>query len=192
MKSQESGNGFLTGAIIGGVLGGAIGLLTAPKSGKELMDDLNEGYSKFTKNASDIKDQIRDKGYHLLHLSEEEAEEEEGESSNISTFLIGSAVGATIGAVAAFMLAPQSGSKLRQNLNDKYEEIYDKAEDFVSDINKKGHGAIEQLDDWKDTVGKIINKIGSKGRKQSHSKANDIMEWAGLGLHLYQQLQKRR
>ncbi|WP_018665439.1 YtxH domain-containing protein [Heyndrickxia acidiproducens] len=40
-EEQMSTKDFLTGAIVGGVVGAAVALMLAPKSGKELRDDLN-------------------------------------------------------------------------------------------------------------------------------------------------------
>lgn len=190
MRQEENENGFIKGALIGGVLGSAVGLLTAPKSGRELRDDIVEGYNKISEDAYSISDQIKDKGYHLLHPFEEEEEEEQG--LGMSSFLIGGAIGATIGAVAAFMLAPQSGAKLRKNLSNRYEEIYDKAEDLVTNLNDKRHDAMEKIDDWKDAVSKIANKLNSKGKKPARSKVEEVMDWATFGLSLFQQFQKRR
>ena len=49
-KGQDYTKGFLLGAIIGGAVGAAAALLTAPKSGKELREDIstksNEIYNK--------------------------------------------------------------------------------------------------------------------------------------------------
>lgn len=49
-NGQDYTKGFLIGALIGGAVGAAAALLTAPKSGKELRDDIstksNEIYSK--------------------------------------------------------------------------------------------------------------------------------------------------
>src|SRR5436309_9375163 len=42
MSNESSGPGFLTGLIVGGLIGTAVGLLLAPKSGKETRQALRE------------------------------------------------------------------------------------------------------------------------------------------------------
>lgn len=42
MSKQSSGPGFLTGFVVGGLIGTAVGLLLAPKSGKETRESLRE------------------------------------------------------------------------------------------------------------------------------------------------------
>lgn len=186
MRHEENESGFLKGAIIGGVLGSAVSLLAAPKSGRELRDDITDGYNKITEEAHSISDQLKDRGYHLLHPFEEEEEE----SGNYTPFVVGGALGVTIGAVAAFLLYTQSGKRLRKNLNNQYENLYDRAEDFVADLNDRGQDALERIDDWKHAIGKIANKLNSKGKRRS--KVEEILDWAGLGLDLIHQFKKRR
>lgn len=184
MGQQNQGNDLLKGALLGGLLGGAAALLLAPKSGKELRDDIGDTYQSITEKAQDFTENCKQAGHKCLHPFEQE------EECNTSPFLIGGAVGAVIGVVAALMLAPQSGGELREALGDKYDKIREKAEDYAATINAKGHAAVEQVGDWKDTLSSIIQKLSNKKGKGLH--IDEILDWAGLGMSLLQQLQKRR
>lgn len=183
---QQNGD-LLKGALIGGILGGAAALLLAPKSGKELRDDIGDTYNKLSATTQDVAENLRQTGRKCLHPFQDECEE-----NHNSSFLIGGAIGAVIGVVAALLLAPQSGEELRDVLGDKYESIREKAEDFASDINSKRRSAMDQVSDWKDTLMTIVNKLSSRKGKKSPLRLDEMLEWAGLGLNLMQQLQKRR
>ena len=56
MADSESNylKGFITGALIGGLAGGITALLLAPKSGKELRQDIAEKSSEVYEKASDL------------------------------------------------------------------------------------------------------------------------------------------
>lgn len=186
MGQQNQGD-LLKGALIGGILGGAAALLLAPKSGSELRDDIENTYRKLSDTTHDVAENLRKTGHKCLHPFEECEEE-----NHTSPFLVGGAIGAVIGVVAALLLAPQSGGALREALGEKYETIREKAEDFASDINSKRRSAMDQVGDWKDTLTTIIGKLSSRKGKKSGLHLDEIMDWAGLGLSLMQQLQKRR
>ncbi|QDP40898.1 YtxH domain-containing protein [Radiobacillus deserti] len=53
---------FLIGSLIGGIVGASVALLFAPKSGKELREDINTGATYVKDKASDWKDVAYDKG----------------------------------------------------------------------------------------------------------------------------------
>ncbi len=178
MRHENQGSDLLKGALLGGLLGGVAGLMLAPKSGRELREDI-----------ADVTETIKETGYKLAHPFEEE---EVSFFNGQTPFLMGGAIGAVIGVVAALLLAPQSGNKLREALGDKYEDIREKAESFVTDLNGKRQNAMEQVGDWKDSLTTIVNKLSSKKGKHAGFKLDEILDWAGLGLNLIQQIQKRR
>ncbi len=178
---------FVKGALIGGLIGGIAGLLIAPKAGKKLRQDISDGYNCLHDKTCDIADNIKVKGNQLL------GRQQEVEEDGTCSLLTGGALGAVIGAIAALFLAPQSGQELREGLGDTYEEIREKAEDFVDKLNRKKGDVEDRLDDWKDTLNTLVEKLSSSDkRKSGNSKLGQIADWANLGIHLFQQLQKRR
>lgn len=183
MKLSNHFNDFVKGALIGSALGSAAGLLFAPKSGQKLREDIKDGYHHITEKGEEYAHALKQKGEQVLH---------NGTSTDKETLLIGGAVGAVIGATAALLLAPQSGEELREALGEKYEEIRDHAQDFVSDLQAKGksklHEAEDKLGDWKDTLSTIVDKLTS-AKKKGQSRFEDLSEWAHVGLRLIQQLQ---
>lgn len=186
MSQQLQGNDFVKGALIGGLLGGVALLLIAPKSGKAIRDDIVEGYNNLNTRTQEFADNVRVRGNRLLGREEPKSFFDEN-----SSFIAGGAIGAVICALAALLLAPQSGEDLRDTLGDKYDEIRDKTEDFVKTIDSKRQQAVEQIDDWKDTLSTLVEKIACMSGKRG-SRAEKIMDWANLGLNLLHQMQKRR
>jgi gas vesicle protein len=182
---------LITGALLGGILGGVAGLLLAPKSGKELREDIMDGYD----NLNEKTREYSDKGSKFLNCCSKKGsrffgEMEEGHCS--STLLTGGAIGAVIGATAALLLAPNSGKELREGLGDKYEDIREQAEEFVSGLNDKREQIGDRLEDWQDTFKTIIDKFSSHKGRRGGSKIGEIADWANLGMKLIHQLQKRR
>ena len=45
MDNHNENSHFLKGSLMGAILGGAAGLLLAPKSGKELREDISKNYT---------------------------------------------------------------------------------------------------------------------------------------------------
>lgn len=187
---MKDGNGFIKGALIGGVLAGVAGLLLAPKSGSMLVHDILDIYDYAQKNGNDFIEAIKEKGSCLTSWGEEKEE-----CGHHGSLLIGAALGAVVGGVAALLLAPDSGKKLRKVLGKQYEDIREQAEDFVSSMEEKGSDIIHEVSDWKDTLMDLINKLSPstvKGKTNRHSNIDQILNLAQVGMHLYQQLQNRR
>lgn len=187
---MKDSNGFIKGALIGGVLAGIAGLLLAPKSGSMLIHDILDIYDSAKKNGDDFIEAIKEKGSCLNNWGEQKEE-----CNHHYSILIGGALGAVVGGVAALLLAADSGKKLRKVLGKRYDDIRGQAEDFVSSMEEKGSNVIHEVNDWKDTLMDLINKLSHstiKGKTNQHSNIDQIVNLAQIGVHLYQQLQNRR
>lgn len=183
-------NDFIKGALIGGVLGGIAALLAAPKSGQCLRNDIAEGYNTINKRSREFVDGVKEQG-HSLYNAINGIEEDHSHTG----LMAGGALGAVIGALAALLVAPKAGHKLREQLGDKYEEIRDKAEDALGQLNNARHNVEHKLDDWRETLVTLVDKLTHakhNSKKGSSSPFDEIVDWANLGIRLYSQFQKRR
>lgn len=183
-------NDFIKGAVIGGLLGGVAALLLAPKCGKDLRNDIIDGYDTVNKTSSDIIESVKDRGHRILNTIHG-VEEEPSHGSMVS----GAAIGSVIGIVAALLLAPQAGSRLREQLGERYGDIQDKAKKTLKDFDKTRHNLEDKIeskfDDWKEIFTTVVDRVSAvkNGKKSNH---NDLLDLASLGLRLYDQFQKRR
>lgn len=151
---------FVKGALIGGILGGIAGILAAPKSGEELRSDLSDNLDCLKEKCKTFSQRVR------------EAQKDE-EPHHGTPFLVGGALGALTGAVAAALLAPQAGKKLRKILGEKAEDLKET--------------------DWKDLLGSITDNLSSAVSNEKVSNTvHEIAHWANLGLNVLQSLKKRR
>jgi gas vesicle protein len=183
-------NCFLKGAIMGGLTGTIAALLLAPKSGRELRGDLACTYDDLCDKSQHFSDQVREKSHEMMHAFDRNHSKHE--ENNTSSMLMGGAFGAILGATSALLLAPRSGDKLRQGLGEKYDEIISQAQDFIANVNHKGHDAMEYADEWRETLSTLVNKLSNSKGKRSNSMFDEIVDWANLGIKALQQLQKRR
>lgn len=53
---------FLIGSLIGSVVGASVALLFAPKSGREMREEINVGSQEVTRKAGEWKDTLQEKG----------------------------------------------------------------------------------------------------------------------------------
>lgn len=181
-------NEFVKGALIGGCIGSVLAMFLAPKSGSELRQSIVDTYHTMGDQAAEYVDEVKNRAHHLIGRVHNE------EPENPHAFLYGTASGAIIGAVAALLLAPQSGEKLRSLLGDQYEEVYDKAQHVMQDAHKKGKAIESSLEDWKDTFTTLIQKLTNlpAKKKTGQSFIDEIVDWASLGLRFYNQMHTRR
>ena len=82
MNKDNSGRSFVAGAILGALAGVAVGFLTAPKSGKETRDELEQKGKKWLK---DIEAEEKKKGwFSCFRNREEQIEEPEPEKAKVA------------------------------------------------------------------------------------------------------------
>jgi len=68
-KSAIDSKDFMIGALIGGMLGAAAALLLAPKSGRELRSDINEGAKYITDKTEKIRQTAVEKGSEFAEVA---------------------------------------------------------------------------------------------------------------------------
>lgn len=76
-KNEDSINtkDFVIGALIGGIVGAGTALLLAPKSGKELISDINTQASQLKEKSSHIADTAKVKGTEWVQVAKEKSNE---------------------------------------------------------------------------------------------------------------------
>lgn len=101
----------LTTFLAGGAVGAALGLLLAPKPGRELRNDLKRIADRFSQAAD-----IGSKKDYLEEIPLEHAVISNGRSSRLVPILRAGLIGAGIGAGIALLLAPKPGSETREDV----------------------------------------------------------------------------
>lgn len=126
----------------------------------------------------------------------------------LGALLLGSVVGAT----TALLLAPKSGKQIRKDICEACEDISDKTHELACSIGDRGHDAAEVIQDQaselvdkarsilnslsdgiqslKGSVDSNISKLSKGKSKASHSRFDDALEWAELGLRFLQNFKK--
>lgn len=183
-------NDFLKGALIGGCVAGVVAIFLAPKSGKALRQDIADGYNTLNKESKRYAGEIFERAQDFIDTLQGVNHEPE---HGTHAFLAGGAAGAILGALAGLLLAPQSGEKLREYFGDEYDHMREKARSVVDDVYDKEQQFEDKLEDWKEVLSSIVNKLSSAPKKgAANSHLNKILDWATLGLHLYNKVQARR
>ena len=98
--------------------------------------------------------------------------------------------GVGIGTVIGMLLAPKKGSELRQNLKDKSQELYDKAQNMTKeDIETLVNNTIEEikqsieefdLEEFKETTGAKLSNLKDKLEKLGITLPEDLMNKATM------------
>src|SRR5690606_21414837 len=74
-NQNKSCKGFIMGAIVGGIVGAVTALLLAPKSGKEMREDLNAQAEVLKERTLQLKDSAVEKGSEWISLAKEKSTE---------------------------------------------------------------------------------------------------------------------
>jgi gas vesicle protein len=131
----------LTTVLVGGALGAGLGLLLAPKPGRELRKDLKQAVDRFSQAVDAGKDLFAGKKAYLEKKPLEPVIIYNGRSSFLAPILMGGIIGAGI----ALLLAPQSGRESREDVKRFAWSTREKvvsAIDKGKDIYAAGKGAI--------------------------------------------------
>ncbi len=79
-----------------------------------------------------------------------------------SGLLLGTVIGGTAGIIAALLLAPKSGAKMREDLSNKYQTLCKKTKDMVTSVG----------DTTKEVVGSVKEEAASLAKHAKESNQN--------------------
>jgi gas vesicle protein len=116
--------------------------------------------------------------------------EEEGQ--HLSTFAKGIAIGGIIGAGIALLYAPKKGCELRRDLQDKYEDLSERAEDLASTMTSRGR---RMAKDFSCASADFMDSAREKGediKDIAQNRFEDLCDWADVGFRLWNNLKRKR
>lgn len=211
MAHHESKD-FLVGAAIGGLLGSVSALLMAPKTGKELREDINDIYcdvaektQEVSKKGKEVINNFRSAKHHSLTDKAKElvsdvvgwVRDEEEDKEGMSSLVVGSIVGGIVGVVAGLLLAPKAGSKLRDDISDTYSDLSKKSHKMIKNAKSKTHSWIDTVTDivesFTDKAKETGDELGDKAEDLlNNNKVKQILEWVSIGSQLWKHTKGRR
>lgn len=201
-QDNNTTNDLLVGLAIGGVIGAVAALLLAPKSGRELVND------------------ISDQAKALTHYDEEscsscskesDIDEDESTMSAGDPLLWGSIAGTLLGAVTGLLLTPKAGRHFRSQLGEVYQDVSDRTRNLIESLNQKSleisrtvaakatgwadttleltDSASEEVKEWADAVKDAAAKARTQAISLGHDthqqdKILEIMEWSAKASEL--------
>jgi gas vesicle protein len=99
-------------------------------------------------------------------------------STKSSGLLLGTLIGGAIGAISAFLLAPKSGAKLREDIANKYSVINDKMQQMAATAGDRTQDAASSVRQKTQDIASNVSEQSSKlADKTSEIKNNVINAW---------------
>ena len=88
---------------------------------------------------------------------------------SVGKFLAGVVVGGAIGAIAGILLAPQEGAKTREMLGDMADDVAERTNKTVKEIQDKADSVVSDMQaKGEEIIGKIQDLIGKQ--KMEHEQ----------------------
>jgi gas vesicle protein len=84
-----------------------------------------------------------------------------------SGLLLGIVIGGAVGAVSALLIAPKSGTEMREDISNKYRSLNDKTQQLAANIGQK-------TQDIADTISSQTTSLVDKAKE---TKQNVIHSW---------------
>ncbi|PTI89666.1 YtxH domain-containing protein, partial [Mammaliicoccus vitulinus] len=155
-NKNTNGRDFVFGVVLGTVVGGIVGLLLAPKAGKELQDDLSE---KSNKILDDVKAKTEEKKVQAQSKAEEIRTQAEDKKAEVQTKVEEKKVQAN-----------EKAEEVKAKADEKKTETKKKAEEVQSkQAEKKANKGVVTADDVENEELKA-----QKGAIKSEVKDEDL------------------
>ena len=117
-------------------------------------------------------------------------------SNQIEGFVKGVIIGGLIGAAIGILYAPQSGRKTRRDINDKAEELLEKAKkEYEAALKKSGkayESAVKQLkyleSSAKEKVGEMeekVDELADLGKEAFHDTKGHLTKAVNAAVHAF-------
>lgn len=207
---------FVIGAAVGSLLGGVAALLSSPKAGKKIREDICNTYCDLAHRTEELahkgrsiaetigsesskwgcraKHAVEDAKNSVRGMMGQQVEEEENHAKD---FLIGGLAGGIVGAVIGLLLAPKAGEDLRQDLTDTYEDVSERTQAFAKSSQSKAN---HWLDIAKEVVDGLTDDVHDRGEQVidrakglvNNKRIRDVMDWAALGVRVWQKAKKSK
>jgi len=132
-NDQINSKDFLIGSLIGGIIGATAALFLAPKSGRELRQDLNQGASEVKDRASEWSSIAQEKGVELKNKAYEKGSELKDKAMSSTSDLT--------------KKVSESTQNLTSQVQEKLDKGSKKAQEKVDQSNKKANEALEATKD---------------------------------------------
>jgi len=84
MAENMNGKDFLIGMLVGSIIGASVAFLMAPKSGRELRQDLSEGYESVSRKTQELARQVGQYSEALLDKVKEMAQQVKEEVQSLT------------------------------------------------------------------------------------------------------------
>lgn len=164
---EDSGAGsFLLGAVVGGVIGAATALFLAPKTGKEMRDDLTTQAGQIKEKSIELSAIAKDKATEYGSVAKDKATEYGGIAKDKATEFATTAKEKT--EEVSKTIQEQSGQ-----LADKVKSIKnndsaagEKAEDFVEDVKEKVEEGEEKVTEIAEALKEEVVKKAEENKKE--------------------------
>lgn len=137
MGDHINSKDFIIGTLIGGMVGATAALLLAPKSGKELRDDINQGATQAKDMAYDWKDVAQVKGSELKEVAYDKGSELKQK-------------------------AKESTGEIAKNVTDKTQELTKTVQEKIDFVKTKEDEALDAVEDVAKSVAGTADDLKSK------------------------------
>jgi len=93
-----------------------------------------------------------------------------------SGVLLGTVIGGTVGVVAALLLAPKSGAKMREDLSNKYQSLCSKTKDMVSKVGDTTKEVVESVKEEASSLAQHAKQSNENIKEAIVSSTEDVQD----------------
>jgi gas vesicle protein len=115
-----------------------------------------------------------------LRMARKEMAKTETNGSKVGSLFSGILIGGAIGAVTALLMAPQSGQKTRQLIQDKSMEIRDKTNETIDETLARAERALADVQNRVNEVSgqakKRVDEFSHRGQKELEEQRQRLEE----------------
>lgn len=90
--------------------------------------------------------------------------------------LLGTIIGSTVGAVAALLLAPKSGVKLREDISSKFQALCQKTQDVASTVGRTTKEIVANVKEEASELGEHAKESGQHIMESMSTTKDDIKD----------------
>lgn len=151
MSEKNNSNNFLAGVLIGSAVGATLALVFAPKPGKELRSDINQGTQKALEKAGDWKDTVQEKSTEYAGIAKEKGIGLKEKGSELT-------------------------KKVTEMTKDIVKDVSDKTKDVAKDVSDKTKGVAKDVNKKTQDVVQDISVKAKKAKKVEEAVGEAIEE----------------
>lgn len=193
-KTSFSSNPLVWSGVGGTLLGAVTALILAPKVGSEIRHIISDTYQQVADTTQDLVNSFNEKSQEIAHMASLQTSEWSSKALDMADGLLNQAKDWAAVVQHAALKAKTQAMKFKDDphLQHKFSEILE----WAHKAEAMAERVLKEMLEWVQSIRRAVERSETHTSHSlsngSHSAISDVMDWAAVGIDIWQKMKSKR